>query len=79
MREIYPPPFGHPLLQRGALLRTFFIFFIFDFTNLILMDEVFLFFLVLNSTYGQSFAFFLLFSSAAIPFFQSLRIFYAYF
>lgn len=56
MREIYPPPFGHPLLQGGTVLRTF-PFWVFHFTNLTPMDEVFLFFLVLNSTYGQSFAF----------------------
>lgn len=69
MREIYPPPFGHPLLQGGTVLRTFllvkhgmgeisspsfgrsplqggassdlFPFFVFDFTNLTPMDEVF--------------------------------------
>ena len=56
MREIYPPPFERPLLQGGTLLRIF-PFLVFHFTNLIPMDEVFLFFLVLNSTYGQSFAF----------------------
>lgn len=107
MREIYPPPFGHPLLQGGgdgpsdfslgkswvreiypplraspALRRDgpldFFPFFVFHFTNLTPMDEVFLFFLVLNSTYGQSFAF-CLFSCffPVLPFhFSSFYVFF---
>lgn len=106
MREIYPPPFGHLLLQGGTVLRTFplvnhgmgeisspsferplfqggallriFPFWVFHFTNLTPMDEVFLFFLVLNSTYGQSFAF-CLFSCffPVLPFyFSSFSVFF---
>ena len=106
MREIYPPPFGHPLLQGGTVLRTFplvnhrigeipsssfgrlllqggassdlFSFLVFPFTNLTPMDEVFLFFSVLNSTYGQSFAF-CLFSCffPVLPFhFSSFYVFF---
>ena len=56
MREIYPPLRASPASRRAAPLD-FFPFFVFHFTNLTPMDEVFLFFLVLNSTYGQSFAF----------------------
>lgn len=77
MREIYPPPFGHPLLQGGAS-SDLFPFFVFDFTNLTPMNEVFLFFLVLNSTYGQSFAF-CLFSCffPVLPFhFSSFYVFF---
>lgn len=77
MREIYPPPFERPLLQGGTLLRIF-PFLVFHFTNLTPMDEVFLFFLVLNSTYGQSFAF-CLFSCffPVLPFrFSSFYVFF---
>lgn len=77
MREIYSPPFGHPPLQGGTVLRIF-PFFVLDFTNLTPMDEVFLFFLVLNSTYGQSFAF-CLFSCffPVLPFrFSSFSVFF---
>lgn len=51
MRELYPPPFERPLLQGGTLLRTF-PFFVFDFTNLTPMDEVFLFFQFLRIFYA---------------------------
>lgn len=77
MREIYPPPFERPLLQGGAFLNLF-SFFVFYFANLTLMDEVFLFFLVLNSTYSQSFAF-CLFSCffPVLPFhFSSFSVFF---
>lgn len=81
MREIYPPPFGHPLLQGGAF-SDLFSFFVFHFTNLIPMDEVFFIFPCSKFDLRSTFCFllvFLLFSSPALLFFQFLRIFYTYF
>ena len=81
MREIYPPPIERPLLQGGTLLRIF-PFLVFHFTNLTPMDEVFFIFSCSKFDLRSIFCFllvFLLFSSADIPFFQFLRIFYAYF
>lgn len=77
MRERYPPPFGHPLLQGGTVLRTFFLF-LFSILQTSLLWMRFFYFFVLNSTYGQSFAF-CLFSCffPVLPFhFSSFYVFF---
>ena len=81
MGEISSPSFGHPLLQGRRFFGSFFPF-LFSIlqTSLLWMR----FFIFSCSKFDLQSIFclllvFLLFSSAAIPFFQFLRIFYAYF
>lgn len=57
MREIYPPPFGHPPSPRGRSFRLFPLSFVSSILKTSLLWMRFFIFLVLNSTYGQSFAF----------------------
>lgn len=78
MREVYSPPFGHPPLQGGTALRIFLPFLFSILQTSLLWMRFFLFFLVLNSTYGQSFAF-CLFSCffPVLPFyFSSFSVFF---
>lgn len=76
MREIYPLPFGRLFSKVGRSFRLFPFLFLILQTSLLWMR--FLFFLVLNSTYGQSFAF-RLFSCffPVLPFyFSSFSVFF---
>lgn len=77
MREIYPPPFERPFSKVGRSFGLFPFWFYILQTSLLWM-RFFLFSLVLNSTYGQSFTF-CLFSCffPVLPFhFSSFSVFF---